>query len=85
MSTTVKKLVHQFTISDYDLRSAIDSEVQEWKHTEKGTWVLEHCIGNPTIHQIYNQDFADADVCVTFLITATLSENDALYFTLRWA
>lgn len=84
MSQSVKKLVHQFTVSDYDIKSALDKEIDSWRETEKGCWVIKNSIGNPTIHQYYNQDFVDSDICVTFLVVANFTEDDAVYYTLKW-
>ena len=84
MTGTVKFLVHTFTVSDYDLSGTMQQEIDEWKETEKGIWVLEHSITKPRIHQMYNQDFVGYDVCVTMFLTAEFTEEDAVYYGLKW-
>jgi hypothetical protein len=74
-------LVHKFVMGDVedpDLYAA--QPLSEWQQSEAGQWVMEHAVEVPFWHrQIDPYSFGH-----TYCVIARLSEQDQMYWALKW-
>jgi hypothetical protein len=73
--------VHEFVMSDVeDPEIYAAGPVWEWQRSEAGQWVTEHAIGQP--YWIRNTDYNTYGYQCR--IMARLSEQDHVFFKLKW-
>jgi hypothetical protein len=74
-------LVHKFVMGDVedpDLYAA--QPLSEWQQSEAGQWVMEHAAEVPFWHrQVDPYSFGH-----TYCVIARLSEQDQMYWALKW-
>lgn len=74
-------VVHSFSVGDVD-----DPEIYaaapiiDWQNTELGQWVMKHAVEQP----VYYQSIDHVVMGYRFVIKARLSNEDAMYFKLKW-
>ena len=79
MSTTI---VHSFRMGDVDDPEIYAAQpLYEWEKSEKGQWVMQHSLDQPTFY--IRPDLQSYGHSVT--VEAELTEEDATYFALKWA
>lgn len=77
----IKIMVHRFTLSDVDDPDLYAAEpLLAWQNSEDGKWVIAHAIETPSWHRITNYE----SYCIEYKIVASLYEEDAVYFKLKW-
>lgn len=76
-----KLIVHRFTLSDVDDIEIYAAEpLYKFEISEKGRWVLENAIEKPVWHQRLSHEVYGFQI----EIEATLSDELATYFQLKW-
>lgn len=77
----IKLVVHTFTMGDVeDISLYVATPLYEWEQSESGKWVMEHALEVP-----YWQESIGADTWgYRIAIVATLKDEDATYFRLKW-
>ncbi len=77
---TVKVVVHTFSVGDVDDPEIYAAQpIYEWQQTEAGKWVMENSIDTYWARHNNYQSFS-----LQYRIVATLSEQDATYFALKY-
>jgi hypothetical protein len=72
--------VHEFNLGDVeDPDLYVAAPIMEWQNTEVGQWVMQH--SSDTVFQRHNNPLVWG---YTYSIVADLSDQDAVFFTLKW-
>jgi len=73
--------VHSFTMGDVedpDLYAA--QPIMDWQNSEAGKWVMDHAVETPFWHRHIDP----GSFGYKYFIIARLSEQDQIYWTLKW-
>jgi general stress protein 26 len=74
-------VLHKFTMGDVEDPYVYAAfPISEWQQTEKGTWVMQHVIGEPKIHVCFQM----YDYRNHVAVTGSLNAEDYTYYLLRW-
>jgi hypothetical protein len=74
-------VVHEFTMGDVEDPDLYAAEpLLEWQHSESGSWVMEHSVEQPQWHRQVDL----ASYGYRYCITARLTEQDELFFKLKF-
>jgi len=74
-------VVHEFgmgDVEDPDLYAA--QPLHDWQQSEQGKWVMEHAVETPFWHRHVDP----YEYGYRYYVVARLSEQDQLYWTLKW-
>lgn len=81
MNDYIHVIVHKFAIPNYDdPESSIMEMIEEWSNTEKGKWVMDNSCDKINVKTFLNVDSFSKSAC----IVARMSEQNAIYYNLRW-
>ena len=77
---TVKVVVHRFSLGDVDdVEIYAAQPIYEWQQTEAGKWVMDHSIDTYWARHMDMDSWSQQ-----FKVVATLTEQDATYFALKY-
>jgi hypothetical protein len=75
------EVVHEFLMGDVEDPDIYAAEpLLAWQHSEAGKWVMEHSIEQPQWHRRVDQ----YSYGYRFYITARLTEQDQIFFKLKF-
>lgn len=74
-------VVHEFSMGDVEDPDLYAAEpLLEWQHSEAGEWVMKHSVDQPQWHRQVDHVSYGYRYC----ITARLTEQDELFFKLKF-
>lgn len=77
----IQLVVHSFTVSDVeDPEIYAAGPILDWQNTDAGSWVMEHAVEPPCFFQQIDYNTYG----YKYMIKATLKDEDALYYKLKW-